>query len=322
VECSVPTVNENDAHVAKYCISADTNYTLTHPPIATFAAPCFQWAEPPDETMAMQDATTCPFVVNAGTQSGAMRAEHAGNYFRLDGLANRSGAGSYLSLISPTYSGQLTEVISGHYHGGGSLTSTFGAPLPTATDVVIDVQGQLNATERHRACQVTCIDTPATGATVTDSRVVTISVYATTGGGSSLLQSFTGTLTADAAGHASASGLFNASSPTGCVCTSSDCDGGRPFASHSESFSQARTLNVTVPAGALGVEVRIELGQSPADCSPCLADMDGDGGVEIGDLLMFLDAFGANECLADINFDGGATIDDLLDYLEKYETGC
>lgn len=52
-----------------------------------------------------------------------------------------------------------------------------------------------------------------------------------------------------------------------------------------------------------------------------IADMNGDQGVTIDDLLLFLDAFESGAAPADVNGDCGVTIDDLLAFLVAFEAG-
>lgn len=52
-----------------------------------------------------------------------------------------------------------------------------------------------------------------------------------------------------------------------------------------------------------------------------LADVNGDGGVTIDDLLQYLEWYGDGVVEADVNDDCGVTIEDLLIYLEAYERG-
>lgn len=61
----------------------------------------------------------------------------------------------------------------------------------------------------------------------------------------------------------------------------------------------------------------------------CLADIDGDLGVTIDDLLLYLEYFEAGRLLADVDdgsatgtLDAGVTIDDLLYFLVRFEIGC
>lgn len=61
----------------------------------------------------------------------------------------------------------------------------------------------------------------------------------------------------------------------------------------------------------------------------CKADVTGDDGVTIDDLLLYLASFEAGGFCADVDdgsgtgtIDGGITIDDLLYYLRRFEAGC
>lgn len=54
----------------------------------------------------------------------------------------------------------------------------------------------------------------------------------------------------------------------------------------------------------------------------CTADANGDGGVTIEDLLLFLQRFDDGSLDADIDLDGGVTIEDLLGFLLHFDMGC
>lgn len=54
----------------------------------------------------------------------------------------------------------------------------------------------------------------------------------------------------------------------------------------------------------------------------CPADTNGDGGVDIQDLLLFLDMYSDGNRLSDINSDGGIGIEDLLLFLQHFDAGC
>jgi hypothetical protein len=61
----------------------------------------------------------------------------------------------------------------------------------------------------------------------------------------------------------------------------------------------------------------------------CGADIDGDLGVTIDDLLLYLEYFESGRLLSDMDdgsgmgvLDGGVTIDDLLYFLFRFEVGC
>ena len=61
----------------------------------------------------------------------------------------------------------------------------------------------------------------------------------------------------------------------------------------------------------------------------CAADIDGDLGVTIEDLLGYLEAFESGRLMADMDdgtgtgtLDGGVTIEDLLYFLGRFEAGC
>jgi hypothetical protein len=61
----------------------------------------------------------------------------------------------------------------------------------------------------------------------------------------------------------------------------------------------------------------------------CVADINGDGGVTIDDLLEYISSFEAGSPAADLDNgagtgvpDGGVTVDDLLFFLTRFENGC
>lgn len=54
----------------------------------------------------------------------------------------------------------------------------------------------------------------------------------------------------------------------------------------------------------------------------CVADMNGDGAADVGDLLAFLGAFRAQAPSADVDGDGSATVSDLLAFLGAFRAGC
>jgi hypothetical protein len=58
-------------------------------------------------------------------------------------------------------------------------------------------------------------------------------------------------------------------------------------------------------------------------CSqPCPADVNGDGAVNIGDFLSFLQLFAAGDLRADFDGDGGVNVGDFLGFLSAYAGGC
>ena len=61
-----------------------------------------------------------------------------------------------------------------------------------------------------------------------------------------------------------------------------------------------------------------------AECTPaCPADLDGDGAVATGDVLLMLGQFGCNAgCLGDITGDGSVTVDDFLVLLGEFGNAC
>lgn len=63
--------------------------------------------------------------------------------------------------------------------------------------------------------------------------------------------------------------------------------------------------------------------------APCIADLNGDQGVTLEDLLLFLQYFGDGDVRADLDDgsatgrpDSGVTVEDLLFFLAHYEVGC
>ncbi len=58
------------------------------------------------------------------------------------------------------------------------------------------------------------------------------------------------------------------------------------------------------------------------DMPPCLADFNGDGGVDFFDYLDFVDAFSANDPSADFNGDSFIDFFDYLDFVDVFSTGC
>ncbi len=70
-------------------------------------------------------------------------------------------------------------------------------------------------------------------------------------------------------------------------------------------------------SGTLGVTFNITV--EPAD-EPCIGDVDGNGAVDVGDLLALLDVWGTDDADADITDDGVVNIDDLLMVISDW--GC
>lgn len=54
----------------------------------------------------------------------------------------------------------------------------------------------------------------------------------------------------------------------------------------------------------------------------CLSDFNGDGTLDIADLLDFLDAYGSDDLSADMNEDGEVDIQDFLSFIDWYGIGC
>ena len=52
----------------------------------------------------------------------------------------------------------------------------------------------------------------------------------------------------------------------------------------------------------------------------CVGDLDGNGSVSVGDVLMLLDAWGGNGGSADINDDGVVNVSDLLMLIDAWGT--
>jgi hypothetical protein len=59
-------------------------------------------------------------------------------------------------------------------------------------------------------------------------------------------------------------------------------------------------------------------------CGTCPFDLDGDGVVAVGDVLVFLGGFGGDgpEAVGDFNGDGGTTTADLLALLGAFGSAC
>jgi hypothetical protein len=90
------------------------------------------------------------------------------------------------------------------------------------------------------------------------------------------------------------------------------------------------------PTASMGVSIN-SLVHAHIDVSaPCIADLDNgtgtgspDGGVDVNDLLYFLDGFEVGSVAVDLDNgtgtgtpDGGVDINDLLYFLVRYEAGC
>ncbi len=58
------------------------------------------------------------------------------------------------------------------------------------------------------------------------------------------------------------------------------------------------------------------------ECAPCLADLTGDGVVDISDAIAFLDIYTSGVAAADLTDDGILDISDVIVFLESYNTGC
>jgi hypothetical protein len=70
-------------------------------------------------------------------------------------------------------------------------------------------------------------------------------------------------------------------------------------------------------AGLTGV------GTLHTSCAPtCVADMNGDGQVNVQDFLLFLQLFSAGDSRADVNGTGDINVQDYLAYLQLYSAGC
>lgn len=91
-----------------------------------------------------------------------------------------------------------------------------------------------------------------------------------------------------------------------------------------------RTGSVTLSLFKPGALTSIIAAGLPTVGAPgCVADMNGDGGVEIADLSIYLDLFEAGSIGADFddgsgagNGDGGVTVDDLLYFFARFAAGC
>jgi agmatine/peptidylarginine deiminase len=66
--------------------------------------------------------------------------------------------------------------------------------------------------------------------------------------------------------------------------------------------------------------------QDDGSCTPpcCPGDINGDGGMNVADLLIILSEFGCSgaTCTADINSDGSVTVGDILYFLSIFSAGC
>jgi hypothetical protein len=60
-------------------------------------------------------------------------------------------------------------------------------------------------------------------------------------------------------------------------------------------------------------------------CEPpcCPGDINGDGGMNVADLLVILSEFGCSSgCTSDIDSDGSVTVGDILYFLSIFSAGC
>ena len=56
---------------------------------------------------------------------------------------------------------------------------------------------------------------------------------------------------------------------------------------------------------------------------PCEGDVNGDGGINVSDLLVILSEFGCSgNCIADLDSDGSVTVGDILFFLSVFSSGC
>lgn len=81
------------------------------------------------------------------------------------------------------------------------------------------------------------------------------------------------------------------------------------------------TLTVTDTDNATrtdNVIITVEEGSPP----PCIADFDGNGGIDGGDLGAFFEAFEAGDSSADVDQNGGVDGGDLAVFFEHFEAGC
>ena len=69
-----------------------------------------------------------------------------------------------------------------------------------------------------------------------------------------------------------------------------------------------------ISAGEPYVSIRIDLS--------CPADIYRDSGVDINDLLLFLEYYQAGSLPADLTHDSAVTIEDLLSFLDHFQNGC
>ncbi len=54
----------------------------------------------------------------------------------------------------------------------------------------------------------------------------------------------------------------------------------------------------------------------------CVADLNNDGGVDLSDIFVFLDAFSNNDPLADLNIDGSVDFLDVFMFVDGFTNGC
>jgi hypothetical protein len=80
----------------------------------------------------------------------------------------------------------------------------------------------------------------------------------------------------------------------------------------------------TLAASSFDNQIWAHLNLLPLGCGACAYDLDGDGVVAVGDVLVFLGGFGGGgpEAVGDFNGDGSTTTADLLALLGAFGTAC
>lgn len=94
------------------------------------------------------------------------------------------------------------------------------------------------------------------------------------------------------------------------------------------SDCENNTTHATTPDGV--IDANDDVCWATGRANHCIADLAGggvglahpDGGVDITDLLFFLDGFGVGSPAVDLTHDGGVDIDDLLLFMQHWHNGC